>query len=194
MAEGQINCPSCGTAVGLGDIECPTCGMNLKSGEAYETRVKHAKGKDVHPEHFTGPIYIGVIVAAALILFAGLKWQENCEKSMGEQQELFDYAVVQMQAVDDLVARGELALEEGDAESARQSFEEARATAQALATWLQETADLIKPDETEILTGQPRRPQHFGRQEKEYDKKTVKRLLVALQKKAERKLEEIPSV
>jgi hypothetical protein len=194
MAESTLNCPSCGTAVGLGDIECPSCGLNLKSGESYESRVKQAKGKAAHPEHFTAPIYGGVLLAAAVILFAGLKWQGTCEESMRQKPEWFDYAVLQMQTVDDLVAEGQYALRDGDREAARQSFEEARTTAQELATWLREMAAAIQPDETEILTGQPKKPKYYGRQEEQYNEKVVKRLLVALQKKAERKLEQIPAV
>ena len=52
MAKVVLQCPSCGKEVELGEIECKYCGVNLKSGEAYESKVKKGKSKDKHPEHF----------------------------------------------------------------------------------------------------------------------------------------------
>jgi hypothetical protein len=195
MADVTLKCPSCGEDVGLGDIVCASCGINLKSGEAYETRVKQAKGKAVHPEHFASPVYVVGLVAAAVFLFAGLKWQQTCEEAMTQQPEWFSYAVLQMRNVDDLVAQGNLALQGGDSEAARKAFEEARGTAEGLVGWLQQMADSIKPDESEILTGKPKTPRGYAtRKETPYDKNVVKRLLVNLQKKAQRKLEQLPAV
>jgi hypothetical protein len=178
--------------VGLGDIQCPNCGINLKSGESYESRVKQAKGKMVHPEHFAAPIYVIALVAAAVFLFAGLKWQEACEAAMAQQPEWFDFAVTQMQTMDGLVAKGKQARREGDSEAEKKSFDEARAIGEELVGWLSQTAEAIQPDESEILTGRPKQVGYGRRMEKQYDKKVVKRMLVNLQKKAERKLEQIP--
>jgi hypothetical protein len=167
----------------------------LKSGEAYETRVKQAKGKAVHPEHFASPVAVGIVIAAAVFLFAGLKWQETCEEGMSQRPDLFGYTTEQMQAADDLVSQGRAALAAGDRDAASTAFEEARTNLEALITWLDQTSEAIQPDETEILTGQPRDQGPFRRNsEPQYDKRVVKRMLVNLLRKAERKFDQVPSV
>ena len=82
MAEVEVECPSCGGMTKLGEVICPQCGVNLKSGEAFEARVKKARGKAVHPEHFSVGIYALVLVAFGACTFAGYMYQRAVAKSI----------------------------------------------------------------------------------------------------------------
>ncbi len=69
--EQTLECPSCHGMVTVGEIKCPHCGVNLKSGESFEAQVKRARGKAKHKEIYTGGLYIGIMLAVGLCIFAG---------------------------------------------------------------------------------------------------------------------------
>lgn len=188
MAEVTLKCPSCEKDVTLGDIECPHCGMNLKSGEAFETRVKKAKGKEKHPEHFGRGIYFGVVVAFSLVIFAGFMYQGLVEETIQQKRELFEYAVLKLQEIDDLVVAGKHEWAQGNPAAAQGKYDEAREATQELITWIDGEAARIKPE-------QPYAKKHtesWRRLEPEYNRRVAKRLLYNLKAKAQYTLEQIP--
>jgi hypothetical protein len=204
MAKAQLECPSCGSKVELGDITCKICGVNLKSGESFETRVRQARGKAVHPEHFTGRIYISVVMAFGLVVFSGLMYQIIVEKTITQVPELFRYPVEKLEEVRGLVARGDTEaaqghklLAKGDTEAAQGHQEEAqqvyrlaRQRTEELIEWLTSEADAIVVETPFRMEG-PKR--HSYRQEKEYNKPVARRLLKDLRAKAQVELDLIPA-
>jgi hypothetical protein len=204
MAKAQLECPSCGSKVELGDITCKVCGVNLKSGESFETRVRQARGTAVHPEHFTGRIYISVVMAFGLVVFSGLMYQIIVEKTISQVPELFRYPVEKLEEIRGLVARadteaaeGHKLLAKGDTEAAQGHQEEAqqvyrlaRQRTEELIQWLTSEADAIVV-ETPFRAEGPKR--HSYRQEKEYNKPVAKRLLKDLRAKAQVELDRIPA-
>lgn len=195
MGKVLMQCPSCGGQVELGDIECSQCGVNLKSGESYETRVKQAKGKAIHPEHFTGRIYVGLVFVFGLCVFAGYMYQRVVEATITETSKeglnLFQYPVWKMQEIDDLVAAGDQEAKEGNAAAARESYGEARKRMQELIQWLGQEADAIKPKQPFALSDDDSRRRRW-RPEPEYNKRVAKRLLKNLKAKAEHRLKQMP--
>jgi len=190
MAKAQLECPSCGSKVELGDITCKICGVNLKSGESFETRVRQARGKAVHPEHFTGRIYISVVMAFGLVVFSGLMYQIIVEKTITQVPELFRYPVEKLEEIRGLVARGEAEAAQGHQEEAQQVYRLARQRTEELIQWLTAEADAIVV-ETPFREEGPKR--HSYRQEKEYNKPVAKRLLKDLRAKAQVELDRIPA-
>jgi len=190
MAKAQLECPSCGSKVELGDITCKICGVNLKSGESFETRVRQARGKAVHPEHFTGRIYISVVMAFGLVVFSGLMYQIIVEKTITQVPELFRYPVEKLEEIRGLVARGDTEEAQGHQEEAQQVYRLARQRTEELIQWLTAEADAIVV-ETPFREEGPKR--HSYRQEKEYNKPVAKRLLKDLRAKAQVELDRIPA-
>jgi uncharacterized membrane protein YvbJ len=192
MAKPQLQCPACGSKVELGDIECKVCGVNLKSGESFEARAKKAKGKAVHPEHFTGRIYVGVAVAFGMVVFAGLMYQTKVvEKSFAERPDLYQYPVQQLQEVQDLVTVARQEAASGNAKAAAEDYRTATQRAQTLIEWLTTQADRIKPEQPyERQTYDPYTP---GSNQPKYNRTVARRVLNDLKAKAERELSSIPT-
>ncbi len=190
MGKVILKCPSCGKDVELGDIECKHCGVNLKSGEAFESRVKKAKGKDKHPEHFGGGLLLGVTLGFAAFVFSGYMYQGAVEKTFAQKPDLFKYPVQRMREIGDMILAGDALGAKGESKLARAKYEEARDATTELMKWLQTTADQVKPE-------QPYKKEHesiYGRpQEPNYNKRVAKRQLTNLKVKAQDMLETIPS-
>jgi hypothetical protein len=175
MAKVMLKCPNCGQQVELGDIECKHCGLNLKSGESYESQVKKAKGKAEHPEHFSSPVFVGAALAFSLFLFAGYMYQRRMETAVRDRPDLLVPAIEEFQQIDDLVHAKE--------------YVQAQQRTQALIASLDKRAasiDVPEPYAKED-TSPWRRPQA------KYNRAAVRRLLLTLKAKAERKLTEIPT-
>ena len=189
VAKATLKCPSCNGEVELGDIECKHCGLNLKSGESYGSRVKQAKGKAVHPEHFGGAIYVGVVLAFCLVVFAGYMYQRTVEKTIMTKPELFVYPVQKMQEVADLAA---VALQEPKGSEERaENLNAARKRGEELIQWIKFQADSVKPPEAYHPDTQ--RYSYGMRQEPEYNKWVAKRLLRNLSVKAEKLVKSLPT-
>ncbi len=191
MAKVVLQCPSCGKEVELGEIECKYCGVNLKSGEAYESKVKKGKSKDKHPEHFGAGILLGVAVAFALVTFSGYMYQKLVRETFVQKPDLFKYPVLRMRELGDMVRAGDVLLSQGELKRAKAKYEEARDATQELVKWLQTEADRIKPEEPYKKQQESR---YAWRQAQNYNKRVAKRQLANLKLKAERFLETIPSV
>jgi len=192
MAKAQLQCPACGSKVQLGDIECKICGVNLKSGESFEARAKKAKGKAVHPEHFSGRIYVGVVVAFGMVVFAGLMYQTKVvEKSFAERMDLYQYPVQQLQDIQDLVTVARQEAVSGNSKAAAEDYATAKQRAQTLIEWLTTQADRIKPEEP--YAKEVRDPYSYGSSEPKYNRTVAKRLLNDLKAKAENELNSIPT-
>ena len=181
-----LQCPSCGHEVHLGDIECAHCGVNLKSGEAFETRVKKAKSKEEHPEHFVRGIYFAVVAAFGVILFAGLMYQNLVERTLKQKPDLFGFPVFRMQEIDDLVAVGRYYAAQGDARQAGQYYQVARKAAQELLGW-------IDAQVTSIGLPDPYTADRRRSSEPEYNEHVARRILRDLRAKAASKLARIPT-
>jgi hypothetical protein len=195
MAKVQMQCPNCGGEVELGDIECRHCGVNLKSGETYETRVKQAKGKARHPEHFAARIYFGVGVAFVLCVFAGMMYQRAVEKTFEQGPELFEYPVRKMEEIDGLLHAAGQAEGKGEAEVARKGYKTARKRTEELITWIEQTERGIKLESLYSPTSalqNPRRYRATQPEQTDYNKRLAKRQLRNLKAKAEHMLEGIP--
>jgi len=179
MAKQELSCPNCNGKVALGEIICPHCGMNLKSGESFEAQVKRARGKAQHEEAYTGGLYVGIVLAVGLCMFAGYMYQRSMEKVLAERPELFKPHIEQLQYVQDLVAAGDYAT--------------ARERASALIKQIQETADGIVADvpfRVDQVTESYARPY---RRETKWNKRGAKRLLFNLKAKAEHVLAQLPA-
>jgi hypothetical protein len=191
MAKVELQCPSCGGQVALGDIECVHCGVNLKSGEAFESRVKQAKGRGFHPEHFAGGLYIGVVTAFVLVMFAGWMYQKAVHKTMQQRPALFSYPVLRMEELDDIVATGHVAAAEGQPNVADYHYLQARKHMEALIVWIEKEDQRIKPKDPYAPETSGR---HGTRAERKYNKRRAKKVLKSLKAKAEFKLRQIPAV
>lgn len=177
MAKVLLKCPGCGGEVELGDIECRHCGMNLKSGESYESQVKKAKGAVEHGERLVIPIFVGVVIVFAMLLFAGLMYQGRMETAIRDRADLLVPAIREFQKIDDLIYA--------------RDYDKARKRTKALITDLEKQADqIVPPDPYQKKTV---RPWMKTRRVPKYNKAAVKRLLWTLRAKAERKLKEIPT-
>ncbi|MHC4479447.1 MAG: zinc ribbon domain-containing protein [Planctomycetota bacterium] len=188
MAKVEMQCPNCGGVVELGDIECVHCGVNLKSGETYETRIKQARGKGLHPEHFIGGIYTAVALGFGLVMFAGFMYQRSTEKVIRQKPGLFDYPVLKMQEIDDLVAFARHDAARGDDAEARYKYNQARKRMRELIEWITIEEQSIKAKQAYA----PKTQTYGMRREKEFNRKGAKRLLRNLRAKARFKLEQIP--
>jgi hypothetical protein len=188
----KLQCPSCHGEVTLGDVECPHCGVNLKSGESYEERVKQAKGKDVHPEHFGGRISAAVAFALTLVLFAGFMWERAVRNVFADKYDTFSYAVGKLQEIDDMIARAHRQEALGEAPAAQKTFADAARATNELIDWLRTTDDSIEPKVpyAKENTQQGTRP---WRTEKDYNRPLAKRQLKNLRAKAELRLKSIPA-
>jgi len=187
--EARLQCPSCGKEVGLGEIECPHFGVNLKSGEAYETRVKQAKGKQEHPEHFGGRVGAAVVVALGLIFFAGFMYERASRKVLADVPEFFRPPVETLQKVDDMLARADQQQAMGESAAAGKTFADARHELEGLVEWLQKTDESIRSDAAYAQDTNP----HPWRQQKEYNRGVAKRQLKNLRAKVELRFKRIPA-
>lgn len=191
MAKAKLQCPSCGSKVELGDVECKVCGVNLKSGEAYETRMKQARGKAIHPEHFGGRIAVGVVLAFGLFVFAGLMYQtQMVTRALTERPDLYQYPVSKLQQIDDLIAMGAKAEADGNVQQAQQHYAAATKAADTLIGELTRVDNDIKPEELYSVSTGTRRSAY--RKEPEYHKRLAKRMLRDLRAKAESLKDRIP--
>ncbi len=192
MAKAQLQCPACGSKVQLGDIECKVCGVNLKSGESFETRAKKAKGKAVHPEHFAGRIYVGVVVAFGMFVFAGVMYQtQMVAKSFKERPDLYQGPVQEIQKIEDLITEGNVEQAAGNVKAAQEDYTAARESAQKLIEALRLQVDSIKPEEP--YATEQRSPYDYGNKEPRYNRTMARRLLSDLRAKAEKLLDRIPT-
>ncbi len=107
MAQAQLTCPNCGTAVDVGDVVCPNCGVNLKSGESYEERVKKATGKLEHPEKPAGGLFVGLMVVLGIALFGGYMMQKRAEDILRATPEMFVPRIRWIQRLQDEMAGGD---------------------------------------------------------------------------------------
>ncbi|MHC4593158.1 MAG: hypothetical protein ACYS8L_10770 [Planctomycetota bacterium] len=191
MAKVELQCPSCGGLVELGDVECVHCGVNLRSGESYETRVRQARGKGLHPEHFAPGLYMGAAIAFALAVFAGWMYQRAVQKTIQDKPGFFRYPVLRIQELDDLVAAGHIAAAKGKPNEADYHYNRARKGMEELIHW-------IDAEDARIRVKDPYSPEtpdrHTWRVEKKYNKRGAKRLLKNLRAKAEFKLSQIPTM
>ena len=90
MAETEKQpCPSCGAPLAVGVLTCPQCGINIRTGEAYQTRVERARPKRFHPERYHQGIYVGAAVLFALVMIAGSILQRRAERIIKGDRELF---------------------------------------------------------------------------------------------------------
>ncbi len=175
MAEGELECPNCGAGVSLGSIACPNCGVNLKSGETYETQVQRARGKGRHQELYTGGLYVGIVIAFSLIIFAGYMYQRTMEGVIQEKPGLISYPVQEMAEIRGLIERGEHIA--------------ANQRARDLAGELAKAIDSIEV-KTPFAWEDSRRPRHGKPRESEASKRATRRLLKTLKAKAERLAEQ----
>ncbi len=90
MAEtGKMPCPSCGAPLDVGVLTCTQCGINIRTGEAYQTRVERAKQTRTHPERYHQGIYMGAAVLFVLVMLGGGMVQRRAERVIREKRELF---------------------------------------------------------------------------------------------------------
>lgn len=82
-------CPTCKTEVQKGQVECPVCGTNVKTGESFQDKVRHAKRAETHPEHFHRGILAMVLFAFAIFVFAGFMYQRSREKVLARPISVF---------------------------------------------------------------------------------------------------------
>ena len=91
MAEPKKqSCPSCGVPLDVGVLTCPECGINIRTGEAYQTRVERAKAKRFHPERYHQGIYMGAAVLFVLVMLAGGILQRRTERGIRQNREFFE--------------------------------------------------------------------------------------------------------
>ncbi len=176
MQRPELQCPSCGGPVRVGDIECKHCGVNLKSGESFEVRVKRARGKLKHNEGLTGGLYIGLGLAFVLLTLGGFLHQRRVERVLRQRPQMFVPRVQQLARLNRLAASGQRA--------------QARQEALEMARELREEADGMK---FEDLYARPERDV-WGhpvqrKEEAPWDKSGGKSLLINLAAKAESKAE-----
>lgn len=190
--EVKLQCPSCHADVKLGDIECPRCGVNLKSGESYETRVKQAKGKNLHPEHFGGRIGLAVGFGLAVVLFAGYMWESSVRKLFGERPELFRPALEELQAIDDMIVRVQAQRAAGETAAADKAKADAARRADALEKSLLALDNEIKPDVP--YTKAPATIGTLTRKEKPFNQTLAKRQLKNLRAKVLVRVERIQTI
>ena len=192
MAKAQLQCPACGSRIQLGDIECKVCGVNLKSGESFAARAKKAKGKAVHPEHFAGRLYFGVVIAFGLFVFAGLMYQtQMVERSFKERPDLYQGPVQQIQQIQDLITEGDQEQAAGNAKAAQEHYTDARDTAKKLMDALDTQVNSIKPEEP--YAPEQQSPYAYGSAQPKYNRTMARRLLSDLRAKAENQLNRIPT-
>jgi hypothetical protein len=187
MAKVELECPSCGGTVELGDITCRHCGVNLKSGESYEKQVKRAKGREKKVTAPAGALYIGVLLAFGLVTLSGLMWQKRMEAAIAQRPDLFyepvpledgswgESAFQRLQRVQDLVDAGK--------------HEEARTVAEALIAWIDEEAEQLYI----VRAGDIETRRHYRRdrrQDEDDDSVAIKRMLLTLKAKAQEKIGE----
>ena len=170
MGAETASCPNCSGRVTVGDIECPTCGTNLKTGEAYETRVKRAKQKRVHRGALAHGLVFVPTVGFALVLFAGFMFQKSAEQSIRRNADEYAVYVQKLEQVDALAASGEK--------------DRARDMCKALIEELQQTISTIK---VEIAYSED----HKKEAQEAPHKKARRAFLLNLQRKAEHKLKEL---
>jgi len=126
MAKAQLQCPSCGGAVELGQVTCPHCGVNLRSGESFTKRVKRARGRRVNPERTVPGLYVGAVLAFGLLVFSGFMFQRKMETTISKRPELFAEPIATLQWVEDLVAVGDYATAREEMASLIKALEEQR--------------------------------------------------------------------
>jgi hypothetical protein len=90
MSETETKpCPSCGVPVAVKVEVCPSCGVNIRTGETYESRVQRAKGKELHPEHFSQGMYAGMALVFMIVMVAGFLYQRPTERVLRANYENF---------------------------------------------------------------------------------------------------------
>jgi hypothetical protein len=179
MGKTQLQCPSCQGMVTLGEITCPHCGVNLKSGESYEAQVKRARGKAKHQEIYTGGLYVGIVLAASLCIFAGYMYQRSMENVLAERADLFGPLIGELQSLQDMAAAGQ--------------YEQARQAGKALVEKIQADADSIKPEVAWTPDEVSKSYTAGYRQTEKWDKRGAKRLLFNLQAKAQHIVDTLPA-
>lgn len=103
MPHVQLTCPSCGELVEIGATTCPHCGVNVKSGESFEGRVKRARGKARHPEHFAGTVLVSCTVLLGVTLFGGYMYQKRIHKLMVVNPEGLSGYVTGLKILDEMI-------------------------------------------------------------------------------------------
>jgi len=101
-----MKCPTCGANVARGTLMCPNCGVNIRTGETYDTRVKRARPKDLHPERFHQGVYIAVITMFALAMLAGFLYQRRVQSVIALKPDKYADYVIRMDEIDSLIAMG----------------------------------------------------------------------------------------
>ena len=174
MSEETLRCPNCDAPVEVGELSCPKCGINLRTGESFESKVKRAKSKDLHPEHFRSGLYLTVGIIYAIVVFGGYMYQRRVEGALRERQDVFADFLARTERVERLAAAGRTA--------------EAREVAAAVIEAMRQRDRAI---EGEI------NPRFYGAKEPAWGVKTRRvaeqRLLRNMVKKLERKLSALPS-
>lgn len=176
MAEAELSCPNCGEPVGLGDVTCSNCGVNLRSGETYDSRVKRARGRGEHKKTYTGGLYMGVVGAFLLFVFAGYMYHRSMNKVISQVPQFFRGPVQELHEIRGMVHAGQT--------------QEARQRLDALIQELDQKASSIK---IESFTGaeQISNPGMRRAKKTEWSKRSAKRLLYRLKAEAETLRDEI---
>jgi len=169
MSEEVLRCPNCNASIEVGELACPKCGVNLRTGESFESKVKRAKSKELHPEHFRSGLHLAVGIIYVIIMFSGYMYQRRVEGVLRERQDVFDDFLARAERSELLAAAGET--------------DEAREVADALIKEMRERDEEIQRELT---------PRGYRAQEPDWGTKTKRvaeqRLLRNLAKKLERKL------
>ena len=106
MSNAQMQCPTCGARISIGTLMCPSCGVNIRTGETYDTRLKRAKPKDIHPERLHQGVYVAVALVFALVMLGGFLYQRRVEQVFELKAELYAGYVGELDEIDALVHRG----------------------------------------------------------------------------------------
>ena len=174
MSEEGLRCPNCDASIEVGELSCPGCGVNLRTGESFESKVKRAKPKDLHPEHFRSGLYLAVGIVYAIIVFGGYMYQRRVEGVLRDRQDAFNDLLARTERFDLLAAAGRT--------------DEAREVADTLITEMRERDEKIQRELT---------PRGYRAKGPDWGTKTKgvaeQRLLRNMVKKLERKLSALSS-
>lgn len=106
MADGKIECPSCGGMVDADAIVCPSCGLNLRTGEAFDEQMKRGRQRRFYRERYSTRIVIGVAIALGVLLFGGYMYQTRLEKAIRKEPDAIRKHVLELHRIDGFLESG----------------------------------------------------------------------------------------
>ena len=107
--EAQRRCSDCGTKVPVKETECPYCGLNLDTGQSFEVKVKQAKPNRSHQATPLSTLLVMPVIAFALIVFAGYMYQRRAESIMDNNKSAVEPILTKLEKADNLARFGKKA-------------------------------------------------------------------------------------